>query len=540
MSRRAAVWILAALVVVVVTTYAPALRAGFIWDDEAHVTAPGLRSAAGLGRIWFELGATQQYYPLLHSAFWLQHRAWGGGAFGYHLVNVLLHCGVAAMLFVVLRRLRLAGAALAAWLFALHPVHVESVAWITEQKNTLSTLLYLAAAWCYLRFDATRAGRSYVAATMLFLLALSTKTVTATLPAALLVIFWWQRGALGFRRDVLPLLPWFVLGASAGLFTAWFEHTLIGARGAEFELGLVERALLAGHVVWFYFGKLIWPANLTFIYPRWQIDAGNPMDWAPLCVLLVLLASLWGLRQRAPIAVTLVYVGSLFPVLGFFNVYPFQYSFVADHFQYLASLAIFAGGATWLRERIGAGRPMACATVAVCGLAALAWTSSQQAHSYRDNRTLFRTTLARNPAAWMAHNNLGKELLIEPRDVPAAILHLRRAIELRPDYAEAHNNLGLALTQSGQPREAIPHLEKSLQLKSSSYQTHNNLGIALASSGRAAESLAVFARAARLNPTLPNIHENWAKALALLGRHHEAQSRFAIAAELRARPAQGR
>jgi protein O-mannosyl-transferase len=535
LSRRAVFWYLVALVVIVVTTYAPALRAGFIWDDDAHLTAPALRSMAGLWRIWSDVHATQQYYPLLHSVFWLEHRAWGGAALGYHLTNVLLHVGVAAMLYCVLRRLQLRGAALAALLFALHPVHVESVAWISEQKNTLSTLLYLAAAFCYLRFDSTRAPRAYSAAAVFFVLALLAKSVTATLPAALLVVFWWRRGTLGFRRDVVPLLPWFVFGAAAGLFTAWIEHAIIGARSAAFELGLVERALLAGHVVWFYLGKLLWPANLTFIYPRWEIDASAPLDWAPLAALVLLFIILWRFRHtsRAPLAVGLLYVGTLFPVLGFFNIYPFQYSFVADHFQYLASLAVFASLASLLHRLLGQTRGPLVPLLTSAGVAALALLTSQQTRSFHDNRTLFRATLARNSTCWMAHNNLGKELLGGAPELPTAIAHFRRAIALRPDYAEAHNNLGLALTQSARPHEAIPHLERSLALKPNSYQAHNNLGIALASSGRAAEAVQAFARAVELNPNMPNLHENWAKALRLLGREAEAQARFAVAARLR-------
>ena len=200
--------------------YAPALTGTYLWDDNAHVTTPDLRNAWGLFRIWFEVGATQQYYPVLHSAFWLEHQLWGDSVLAYHVVNVALHATAAALFGALLRRLAVPGAALAALLFALHPVCVESVAWISEQKNTLSLVFYLLAALAYLRFDERRHARDYAVATTWFVLALLTKSVTATLPAALLVVQWWRHGRLDVRRDVVPLLAWFALGVAAGLHTA--------------------------------------------------------------------------------------------------------------------------------------------------------------------------------------------------------------------------------------------------------------------------------------------------------------------------------
>ena len=337
-------WTWAALAAAVLIAYWPALAGGLLWDDQGHVTRPELQSLAGLGRIWGEFGATQQYYPVLHSAFWIEHRLWGDTTLGYHVLNVLLHATAACQFLVLLRRLAVPGAALAAVLFALHPVCVESVAWISEQKNTLSLVFYLAAALVYLRFDTDRRPRDYLLAGGLFVLGLLTKTVTATLPAALLVVFWWRRGRLEWQRDVLPLLPWFALGAGSGLVTAYFERVLIGAQGANFNLSLVQRGLLAGRVFWFYLGKLAWPAELIFIYPRWTVDATAPGQWLGLIAALGLLGGLawWSRRSRGPLAAAFLFAGALFPVLGFFNVYPFVFSYVADHFQYLASLPVFA------------------------------------------------------------------------------------------------------------------------------------------------------------------------------------------------------
>jgi protein O-mannosyl-transferase len=518
----------------VVAAYFPALRGGLLWDDDRHVTQPALRSLAGLGQIWTELGTTQQYYPLLHSSFWLEHRLWGDAVLGYHLVNIAQHLLGACLLVLVLQRLNVRGAWLAAAVFALHPVQVESVAWISEQKNTLSLVFYLGATLAYLKFNDTRSSPSYVAALLLFILGLLTKTTVATLPGALLVILWWHRGHLSWRRDVLPLAPWIVLGAIAGIGTAWLERSLIGAEGEAFALTWWQRITLAGRVVWFYFFKLLWPSNLSFIYPRWNIVATHPDQWLPALALLSLLVLAWRSRRfsRTPLALILLFGGALFPVLGFLNVYPFQYSYVADHFQYLATLPLCAAAGAAL-DRVGtySARMRPLAIVAVAALFLLTW---RQSYAYRDVRSLYTTTLARNPGCWMAHNNLGKELMADKAQLPEAIRHFRRAVALRPEYPEALNNLGLALTQVGRADEAVPHIEHSLRLKPNVFQAHNNLGIALASSGRPSEAVSAFERAAALNPKLPNIHENWAKALLMLNRTTEATARFEHAARLRA------
>lgn len=538
-------WWFLALAGAVALAYFPAARGGLLWDDDAHVTAPALRSLHGLWRIWFELGATQQYYPLLHSAFWLEHRLWGDATLGYHLTNVALHLLNAGLVALLLRRLKVPGATLAACVFALHPVQVESVAWISEQKNTLSTAFYLAAAIAYWDFDqaigAKRRWLTYAIATLLFVAALATKSVTATLPAALLVVVWWQRGRISWRRDVAPLAPWLVLGIGAGLFTAWVEHAIVGAHGATFQLDAGQRLLLAGRTLWFYFGKLLWPAGLVFIYPHWTLDPTQLAQWCPLAGTLVVGIGLWRFRRRsrAPLAVALIYAGTLFPVLGFISIYPFQYSYVADHFQYLASIAVIAavaaaccrGHRPRLQRSVTSGWR---AAVAVAMLAVLALLSWRQAHAYADAETLYRTTLRGNPECLMADNNLGKLLMTQPGRLPEAIMHFEHALAVHPEYAEAENNFGLALTQSGRPREAIGHLQHAVTLKPSSYEVRNNLAIALAKTGQFDAAIAEFAKAAALNPRLSNLEENWGKALLLAGRPAEAQAHFERAKQLRA------
>lgn len=521
---------LALLLVAAFFAYLPALNGQLLWDDAGHVTRPDLRSLEGLWRIWFQPKATQQYYPLLHSAFWLEHRIWGDAVIGYHLVNVVLH-GLSAFLFgLSLRRLAVPGAWLAAFLFALHPVCVESVAWIAEQKNTLSTVLLLGSALLYVRFDTERRWGLYAGAAALFVLALAAKSVSAVLAPILLVVLWWRHGRLTLR-DGLLLAPWVALGAVAGLFTAWFERTSIGASGAAFDFSPVERCLIAGRAIWFYAAKLVWPVDLAFMYPRWQIDAGAWWQYLfPLGVAAVL-AGLLVRRQRGALAGALIFCGALFPVLGFVNVYPFVFSFVADHFQYVAALAFFAlaaaGITRWTAALPGAAR-VAGPAVLLLVLAALTW---RQAGIYRDVFTLYEDTLAKNPSSWMAHNNLAIALT-EAGRVEEAIPHLQEALALRPNYAVAENNLGDDYTRLGRPREAIPHLERALQLQPAYPEAHNNLGIALAAVGRNEDALAHYREAIRLLPDYGTAHRNLGLLLASEGKTEEALPLFERAASL--------
>jgi tetratricopeptide (TPR) repeat protein len=527
--------------------YLPALSGGFIWNDNDYVTAPALRSLDGLVRIWTQPGATQQYYPLLHSAFWVQHRLFGDGPLGYHVVTLLLHAGSAVLFALVLRRL-FAGepgqpegvAWLAAVLFALHPVHVESVAWITEQKNTLSLAFYLAAAMAYLRFDQTRRPRTYLAALALFVLSLLSKTVTATLPAALLVAFWWKRGRLSPRRDVLPLVPWLALGAAAGLFSSWVERAYVGAQGGDFNVPVLERALVAGRAIWFYAGKLAWPSGLNFIYPRWTVDTAAGWQWLfPLGVLAVG-AALWALRlrTRGPLAAFLIFVGSLFPALGFVNLYGARYSWVWDHWQYLPDLGLLALAAAglaagWRRAAPGAafmGAALAAALALLLG--ALTWSHCGMFH---DNQTLYLTTLERNPDAWMAHNNLGLAWSKVPGRHEDAVAQYQEALRLNPDVAETHTNLGNAwLETPGRIDDAVAQFQEALRLNPHYADAHFYLANALVQTGRVPEAVGHYEEALRIQPDLAEASNNLGMILFRMGRAREGMER--IDAAIRAKP----
>lgn len=564
-------WLMyAGLVTITLLVYMPAWHGGILWDDDAHITRSALRSAEGLWRIWFDVGATQQYYPVLHSTFWVLHRVFGDQTLGYHLFSIVLHALSACLFVVVLLRLQVPGAMLAGVIFALHPVHVESVAWITELKNTLSGVWYLIAAIAYLRFDAERRWGLYGIALAVFVLALLTKSVTATLPAALLVVLWWQRGALRWREDVVPLLPFLALGIAAGMGTVWVEREYVGASGPAFSFTLIERVLLAGRAVVFYAATLMWPANLTFVYPRWEISQAVWWQYILPLVVLLVLAWCWWLRgkTRTPLAVALLFIGTLFPALGFFNVYPFIFSFVADHFQYLASLSLIAAAAAgltmWLeragfdRTRLGAVMLVAIAAV----LGALTWRQSQQ---YVSAEVLYSATIERNPRAWMAHLNLGwlrlqrgevdaslrdteNALRLEPNlpqgqnNLGSALRTLERfdeaerayreALRLAPDNLDTRYNLGLVLIDLNRPDEAVGHIAAYLARNPGDAGAHGQLGDAKQSLGELVDAVIAYRESLRLNPRDGRIHTNLGSALGRQGRLKEAIAEFTEALRL--------
>jgi tetratricopeptide (TPR) repeat protein len=532
-----------ALIAVTILAYLPAITGGMLWDDDAHITKPALQSLHGLWRIWFDLNATQQYYPLLHSAFWFEHRLWGDATAGYHLVNILLHGASACLVVLIARRLALPGAWLAGYVFALHPVCVEGVAWISEQKSTLSGVLCLGAALVYLKFDESRRWLDYLVALGLFIAALAAKTVTATLPGALLVILWWRRGAPGWKmtrwkEDAMPLAPWFAISAAAGALTAYVEREYIGAHGAVFDLSFADRFLIAGRAMWFYAAKLLWPENLSFIYPHWKIDTGVWWQWLfPAGALLVAAGLVWfARRNRGPLTALLLFAGMLFPALGFLNVYPFRYSFVADHFQYLASLGLIVPLCALLASVTRRATKSVLSVLPLVGVPlVLAALTFQQTRQYRDAETLYRETLARNPECWMAHNNLGGLYAKLPDRVPDAIAEYEAALRIEPNIVEAETSLGNTLRDvPGREAEALAHLEKALSIDPNFALAHYNLGVALAAiPGRAADAVREYEATIRAGSDTPVVRVNLGSALMLLpGRGAEAMAQFEEALRL--------
>jgi tetratricopeptide (TPR) repeat protein len=519
----------------VLVAHGPALRGDFLWDDDDYITEnPTLREAGGLSSIWFEPTALPQYYPLVHTTFWIESRLWGFHPFGYHVVNLALHAVASILAWAVLRRLAVPGAWLAAALFAVHPVQVESVAWVTERKNVLSAVFAFLALLALLRYaplDAARqapaggskrvraarapAGgskRDYALALLFFAAALFSKTVTATLPAAFLVLVWWKKGRVE-RRDVVAMLPFLVLGIAMGLSTAWLEKHHVGAKGEEFGLSFADRILIAGRALWFYLGKLAVPARLSFIYPRWTVSAADLVAWAYPIAALAVLGALWGLRRRlgrGPIAAALLFAGTLFPALGFFDVYPMRYSFVADHFQYLACLPVLAlvpaAGARMLAavqlRGVMPGRVAAGVLVAI-----LAVVCFQRSSVFRDLEGVWRDTLAKNPQSWMARHNLAM-ILEDQGKIDAAIEEYRRALAIRADLSQTYMNLGLLLAGKGDFPGARNAFENAVRYEPAFPGAIVNLGNVLYQMGDRAGALEQFRNALAIDPHNPSAQRN--------------------------------
>ncbi len=521
-----------ALFVMTIIAYVPALGAGYIWDDNMYVTGNALlRSVGGLWDIWVKVGATPQYYPLVFTTFWIEHQLWGQSAAGYHVVNVLLHAGGAALLWMALRRLAVPGAWLAAAVFALHPVHVESVAWITERKNVLSGVLYLSAFLAYLRFadldgrmqDGRKEWKHYGVALAFFIGALLSKTVTATLPAALCLALWWKRGRLRWS-DVWPLLPMFAIGLGMSAVTAMLERTQVGAAGPDWDLSIVERLLIAGRAIWFYAESLVLPMNLTFIYPRWTIDAGDWWQYLfPLgaAALVLGLIAVRGRLGNGPLVAILFFGGTLLPALGFINIYPMKFSFVADHFQYLASIGIIAllaaGAAVWTRRV-----PMAIRlTAAGCVLVTLGTATYRQSRIYKNVETLWTDTLAKNDQAWIAHDNLSEWMLHQGK-FEKAIEHAKSSLWLRPDNDVPHNNMGLALESLKQFDAALEEYRKAVAAQPRQARARLNMASLLLRLNDTAEAEKQYRLALADAPQFADGHYNFAVFLEGTGRRGEA------------------
>jgi len=414
---------------------------------------------------------------------------------------------------------------------------VESVAWITERKNVLSGLFYLLAVRAYLRYSglglhpaSTGDRRTYLAILGLFLCALLSKTVTATLPAALLILLWWKRERVG-RREVVPLVPLALMGLVLGLLTIWLEKHHVGAEGESWSLTAPERLLIAGRALWFYAGKLVFPSHLSFIYHRWIVD---PRSWRwilPAVSAAAVLVALWAARRkigRGPLAAVLFFCVTLFPALGFFNIYPFRFSFVADHFQYLASLGLLslaaALGTTALERwgRTGLRAAPVLATIVVLVFAGLTWS---QAGIYRNEETCWRDTLAKEPGSWMAHTNLAVLLARSGRS-EEALGHAQEAIRLKPGYAMGRNNLGIVLERLNRPADAAEQYREAIRLDATSVHAKMNLANLLAGQGRHEEAIALYEEVLRLDPSQLAARVNLGSLLARSGRPEEAVEQF--------------
>jgi len=522
---------------ITLVAYFPSLSGGFILDDNLYLTDnPLIKAADGLYRFW----CTSQpldYYPVSNSTLWFEWRLWGQSSMGYHITNLTLHVVESLLIWVILRRLAIPGAFLAALLFAVHPVNVESVAWVAQRKGLMAMLFFLLSILCYLEAERTSArhpgaaasptDRWYWLSLAAFVLAMLSKGSVAPLPVLLVVVVWWIRPLT--RRDLVRAAPFLLVSLVLVPVNVWFQTRVwqMQIRSA----GLTERLLGAAAAVWFYLAKAILPVNLAFIYPQWHVQASQPLWWLPLLAAVTVTWVLWRYRHgwSRPVLFCWVYFCLLLvPVLGFTDVGYMQFSLVADHYQHLALIGVTvlaaAAWAVWQRRERGAARwALNAAAVAAAGaLTVLTW---QQSRLYMNAVTLYEATLKGNPDAWVIHNNLAP--LLFRRDQPRlAIEHLERAVQLKPDYAEAHYNLAVALDKTGRPSEAIEHYQQALRLKPDDADTLYNFGKALAATGRLPEAIDQYEQTLRRNPDHVEAHLNLANALATTDRLPEAIAQY--------------
>jgi protein O-mannosyl-transferase len=527
--------------------YRPAWHGGFLWDDDAYVTNNELLTAPdGLHRIWFSLDAPSQYFPLVYTTFRIEHALWGLNPSGYHWVNILLHVANALLVWRLLARLSVPGAWLAGAIFALHPVQVESVAWITERKNVLMGFFFLLTllAWVVFVDERTkRPWRFYGLALVLYGLALSAKSTACTLPAALLLILWLQNKQINWRR-IFQTVPFFLFGLGMGLVAVWWERYHQGTRGALFALGPIERILIASRAVWFYLGKLIWPSTLTFIYPRWTISPTHVLDYVWLLAAVGLCAAICFARRyvgRGVEVATVFFVATLSPVLGLIMLYTFRYTFVADHYQYLASIgpiALVSAGVASLAGTLERSRLLIFGT-AVAMVATLAVLTWRQSAMYADIEALWRTTLARNPACWMAHNNLGI-VISQKGEIDEAITHYRTTLEMQPGFSDANYNLGNALLQKGEIDEAILHCQKAAMVQPFDPDAQVALGNALFQKGLVDDAIVHYEKALALRPYYVIAHYSLSTALLRKGEPDAAISHCLAALSIQPEHAEAR
>ena len=554
------------LIAFVFIAYAQVFRADFIWDDESHLTQnPCVVGPLGLKEIWTTTQAV--YYPLVLTTFWALHKFFGLNPLPYHLLNIFLHVASAILLWRLLQVLRVRGAWLGAALWALHPVMVQSVAWVTELKNTQSCVFYLLSILFFLNWEdqggavsrppqrriGDRRSLVFALSLLFFLLATLSKPSVVMLPFVLALCVWWMRGKIRWR-DTLALAPFALISVVASAWTIWEQKFHAGAVGPDWEQTFPERLIIAGKAIWFYLGKLLWPHPLIFIYPRWDVDSSKVVAYLPLLAAIVGLVALWFIHEkwgRALFFAASYYVISLFPVLGFFSVYFFRYSFVSDHFQYLASmgpLALTGAGIATLLGRfyktpdhfvfhpdtvprsgnaIVSPRWRFVLSGALCGiflvlLGSLTWC---QTADYHNLFALYGATLQKNPDCWMAHYNLGI-VLSEQEEPDQAIEHYRQAVALRPDYAEAHYNLGRLLVHLGQLNDAVAHYERAVAINPGDAEAQNNLGVTLYGMGRADDAIAHYRKALAIRPDYAEASCNLASALIAKGDLDGAIARY--------------
>ncbi|HTQ39598.1 MAG TPA: tetratricopeptide repeat protein [Pirellulales bacterium] len=570
----------AIIVIATCAAYLPAINGGFVLDDDALVTRnSSVKASDGLYRIWFT-SEPLDYWPITNTVFWLEWRLWGMNPIGYHITNLVLHIINSLLIWVVLRTLEIPQAFLAAAIFALHPVNVESTAWIAQLKNLLALFFFLLSILFYLKagftrtsfnstkvystilspFDWLEGKKSYWISLAVFVFAMLSKTSVVVLPLILLLVVWWQLGRVTWK-DFLRTVPFFLVCIALTVVTLWFqkEHTGNILR----DVTLLDRLLGAGATIWFYLYKAFLPFDLSFVYPQWHIDSHDFVWWLPLIATIIITLILIWKRQtsrgRPTLFAWVFFCVALLPVMGFSDVGFMQHSLVADRYQYVAIIAvasIVSAYGSYFFQRLRWPLFMPAAAIMLLTLFLLTF---QQASLYHDAVNLYTATLIKNPESPLIHYNLGVAykdtgepvrareqfeqavklfpsyvdaiyglgiLCAENADFQGAINYYKRALELDSNNAEVHNNLGFALNQLGNPQEAFEHFKKAVELKPDLAKARNNLGIVLAQKGQIQEAITEFESAIRVDPNLAEAYASLGNVDLLLRKFAEAIDQY--------------
>ena len=526
-----------ALCLLVAVCYLPAIEAGFVWDDALFLAAEPVQDAAGIWDIWFEPSSMKEaeghYWPLVYTTFWIEHKLWGFEPLGFHVVNILLHIVNTLLLYRVLLLLPVPGAWLIAAVFTVHPMRVESVAWVIERKDLLSGLFYLAAALGWLLYARSGRSRLYLVSLGAFGLALLSKSVAVTFPAALVIWHWWKAGRLG-SAEWARVVPFFLLALAITAADLAHYRSL---EDISFDYSFVERLLIASQAVWFYAAKIAWPVGLAGIYPLWDVQVADPVGWACFIGGLAVAGTLWILRARigrAPMAGALFFLVTLSPTLGFVDYGFMQFSLVADRFQYLAGIG-FIGlavgtGAQYTRNLPGRTRRWAIPLAGVL-IAALGATTWRHAGIYRDDQTFFSHVARHNPNAPLAHFNLGNALRDQGRH-QGAVTAYQTALELDPEHSGSINNLGLSLTELGWFEEAEAAFQRGLEFDPEDTEVLNNLGLLKANTGQNESAERYYRKALEIDPNNATYMNNLGLALVEQNRLEEAERYYRTALDL--------
>ena len=576
--------------------YLPSINGGFLLDDGLLLTENRLIAASdGPYRLWCTT-QSHEFYPLSYTSNWLEWRLWKMHTAGYHVTNLILHAAESLLLWIVLRRLSIPGAFLAALIFALHPVNVESVAWIAQRRNIMALLFFLLSILWYLKF-AHLPGLSFSARRLpipqqirhpssfilhhsslrycyclslaAFLLAMLGKGSAVVLPLALLgIVYWFQTtdgeglsrflcqqkwdcpfsahatsdnqyekvGSRSFRRALLPLAPFFAIALALTLANVWFQTH--GGDVVYRRADFAERLAGAGGVVWFYLCKALLPIDLCFIYPTWHIQTHNLLGWAPLLAALAVTAVLWLYRKcwaRPLFFAWAFFCATLVPVMGFTDVGFMKFSLVADHYLHIAIIALIvpiAAGCELWRQSGPRRSRRAALSVAIVAVAVLFLLTWRQNTLFSGEIPLYQDTLSKNPRSWRIQNNLGIAMLRAGR-VSEAVENFKSVLEINPDFVDARINLGNTLFQAGQAEAAIEQIRQALASKPDSAAAHFNLGKIFARLGRTQDAVDEFEQAARLKPDFPDAHLYLGDIFFADGRTDQAIERYRQAVRLK-------